>query len=213
MRQSPCSTGPLVDHRDLQCFAGARRTLSPPVAKKQLRLRWAVLPCSELKSQRPNRTRSPKRYSLPLGHAQIRPAIGGTPVASGPRRSGPGKKPIKLSQFNSVEEMPRARSPAASGGAAEGERARRLFTLVRTPISARPISASTSGAHTWLCVSETEKQLCVLLQRLEFRLEPNLCDEGGHHSTADHGRQQDGVLSLIDDVIGQTKQCRDRTEG
>jgi hypothetical protein len=109
--------------------------------------------------------------------------------------------------------MPRAGSPAACGGAADGERAMRLFTLVRTPISARPISASTSRAHTWLCVSETEKQLYVLLQRLEFRQEPNLCDEGGHHSTADHGRQEDGVLSLIDDVIGQTKQRRDRTEG
>jgi hypothetical protein len=58
-----------------------------------------------------------------------------------------------------------------------------------------------------------EKQLCVLLQRFEPRLEPNLRDESGHHSTADYGRQQDGVLSLIDDVIGQPKQCRDRTEG
>jgi hypothetical protein len=83
-----------------------------------------------------------------------------------------------------------------------------LLTLGRQSGPIPPSSASTDGGFR-----DREKQLCVLLQRLEFRLEPNLCDEGGHHSTADYGRQQDGVLSLIDDVIGQTKQCRDRTEG
>ena len=53
----------------------------------------------------------------------------------------------------------------------------------------------------------------IFLQRFEMRLEPNLRDERGHNRTADHGRHQYGVLRLIDDVVGETEQCGNRTEG
>jgi hypothetical protein len=51
--------------------------------------------------------------------------------------------------------------------------------------------------------------LGVLFQRLETRLEPDLRDESGHDRAADHCRQQDCVLILIDNVIGQAIQRRD----
>src|SRR6516164_3884688 len=54
--------------------------------------------------------------------------------------------------------------------------------------------------------------LSVFLQRFEVWLEPNLCDKRRHDGTADHRRQKYGILDLIDDVVRETKQSRDRPE-
>jgi hypothetical protein len=54
--------------------------------------------------------------------------------------------------------------------------------------------------------------LRILLQRLEMRPEPNLRDQRRHHGAADDRREQDRVLRLIDDVVGQAEERRDRAE-
>ena len=51
--------------------------------------------------------------------------------------------------------------------------------------------------------------LGIFLQRLKVRLKPNLRDEGRNDGTADNSRQQDRVLRLIDDVVGEAEQRRD----
>ena len=50
-------------------------------------------------------------------------------------------------------------------------------------------------------------------ERLEVWLKPALGDQSLHHRTADYRGQQDRVLALVDDVIGQTEERRDRPEG
>ena len=45
-------------------------------------------------------------------------------------------------------------------------------------------------------------------ERFEIRLKPALRDESRHHRAADYCGQQDRVLALVDDVIGQAEQGR-----
>jgi Uncharacterized ACR, COG1993 len=63
------------------------------------------------------------------------------------------------------------------------------------------------------CDDGSGLSLGIFLQWLELRPEPNLRDEGGHHRATDHGRHENGVLRLIDDVVGEPEQRRDRAEG
>src|SRR3954469_18548266 len=46
----------------------------------------------------------------------------------------------------------------------------------------------------------------LLGDRLECRLEPALGDDCRHDGAGDHGRHQDGILLLVDDVVGQPEQ-------
>src|SRR6202011_5382571 len=55
-------------------------------------------------------------------------------------------------------------------------------------------------------------RLGVLLELFEVRLEEQLGDHRRHHRAADHGGEQDGVLCLIDDVVGQAEQGGNRPE-
>ena len=55
--------------------------------------------------------------------------------------------------------------------------------------------------------------LGVFFQGFEMRPEPSLRDDRGHYGAADHRGQQDRVLILIDDVVGEAEQRRDRSEG
>src|ERR1051326_2237192 len=50
-------------------------------------------------------------------------------------------------------------------------------------------------------------------KRLQIRLEPALGDQGRHDGAADDRRQEDRVLGLVDDVIGEAEERRDRAEG
>src|SRR5215469_6198796 len=49
-------------------------------------------------------------------------------------------------------------------------------------------------------------------KRLERGLEPALGNQSRHHGAADHGGQEDRVLALVDDVIGQAVESRNRSE-
>src|SRR5215475_10108822 len=49
-------------------------------------------------------------------------------------------------------------------------------------------------------------KLSIFFERLEMRVEPKLCNERGHDRAADHCRDKDRVLLLVDDVIGQAEQ-------
>src|SRR5215468_8886848 len=55
-------------------------------------------------------------------------------------------------------------------------------------------------------------KLSIFFERLEMRVEPKLCNERGHDCAADHCRHKNCVLLLVDDVIGQAEQGRDRPE-
>src|SRR6266436_687734 len=46
----------------------------------------------------------------------------------------------------------------------------------------------------------------------DLRQEPFLGDQGRHHRTRDYGRQQDRILLLVDNLIGETVERRDRPE-
>src|SRR5262249_34850502 len=61
--------------------------------------------------------------------------------------------------------------------------------------------------------SSSLTKLSIFFEWLEMRMEPELCNERGHDCAADHCRDKDRVLLLIDDVIGQAEQGRDRPEG
>src|ERR1700687_3428164 len=50
----------------------------------------------------------------------------------------------------------------------------------------------------------------VVRERLRRWHEPLLSDERRHHGAADHGRDEDRILLLIDDLVGETEQRRDR---
>src|SRR5437870_3812515 len=52
----------------------------------------------------------------------------------------------------------------------------------------------------------------LLLCAADLRQEPLLRNERRDHRAADHGRQQDRVLLLIDDVVGKPVKRRDRSE-
>jgi hypothetical protein len=75
-------------------------------------------------------------------------------------------------------------------------------------IVACPLLRSLLGVkRTWpfavhMSAYDPKRTLCVLLQRLKVRLEPNLRYQGRHDSAADYCREQDSVLLLVDDVIG-----------
>src|SRR5215467_436731 len=43
----------------------------------------------------------------------------------------------------------------------------------------------------------------LLLRDADLRQEPFLGDQGRHHGAADHRRQQDRILALVDNLIGQ----------
>src|SRR5215469_12392795 len=81
---------------------------------------------------------------------------------------------------------------AASAFAASGEPSLatsiRLYTLISFCGDSR-FDMSRLGCREWL----------------ELRLEPALCYQGRHHSAANYRRQQDCVLTLVNNVIGQTK--------
>ena len=51
----------------------------------------------------------------------------------------------------------------------------------------------------------SRRALGIFLQRFEMRVEPNLRDQRRDDGARDHGRQQDCVLVLVDDVVGQTE--------
>src|SRR5215831_7643383 len=53
----------------------------------------------------------------------------------------------------------------------------------------------------------------LLLGRADLRQEPPLCDHRRHHGAANHRDEQDRVLALVDDVVGQSIERRDRSEG
>src|SRR6266478_560031 len=46
----------------------------------------------------------------------------------------------------------------------------------------------------------------------DLRQEPSLGDQGRNHRAADHDRQQDCILPLVDNVVGQAVKRRDRPE-
>ena len=52
-----------------------------------------------------------------------------------------------------------------------------------------------------------QNELGIFLQWLETWLEPNLCDKSGYDGAANDGGQKDGVLKLIDYMVGQAEQC------
>ena len=51
------------------------------------------------------------------------------------------------------------------------------------------------------------KEVGSFLQCLETRLEPNLCDKSGYYGAANDRGQKDGVLNLIDYMIGRAEGC------
>src|ERR1043166_1339052 len=55
--------------------------------------------------------------------------------------------------------------------------------------------------------------LGLLGNRLEGRLEPFLRNQRRHHRAADHRGNQNRILLLADDVIGEAEERRDRAEG
>src|SRR5207302_8737580 len=59
-----------------------------------------------------------------------------------------------------------------------------------------------------LLLTRSGRRLSIFFERLEMRLEPNLCDESGHDGAADNCGYKDRVLLLIDDVVCQAEQCR-----
>src|SRR5271157_2286319 len=59
---------------------------------------------------------------------------------------------------------------------------------------------------TSLCGNDSRRISCGARQRLEVGLEPTLRDQGRYHCAADHRSQQDRVLALVDDVIGQPEE-------
>src|SRR5437773_105937 len=87
--------------------------------------------------------------------------------------------------------------------------ARAIAADTARPAPSEPSLATTMFLNIWGLAGFA----CLAPDRFERWHEPFLRDERGHHGTADHGGDQDCILLLIDDLVGEAEQRGNGSEG